>query len=118
MGRGKQRAQKIYKRAPLSRSQKGVKVGKVFLSLCLVVSSSAAHGFAYQLKMNTLRTAQATWLPIKSLHPLLGVSLYAPWRKGLAEDMDYHDQSRPGNDLQTASLRPRTMEKGLDESVS
>ncbi len=32
---------KIHKRAPLSRLQKGVKVGKVFLSLCFVVSSSA-----------------------------------------------------------------------------
>ncbi len=31
--------------------------------------------------------------------------------------MGYHDQGRPGTDLRTASLRPRTMEKGLGESV-
>ncbi len=37
------------------------------------------------------------------------------WRP--AEDMGYHDQGRPGTDLRTASLRPRTMEKGLGESV-
>ncbi len=38
------------------------------------------------------------------------------WRSR-AEDMGYHDQGRPGTDLWTASLRPRTMEKGLGESV-
>ncbi len=39
------------------------------------------------------------------------------WRPG--EDMGYHDQGRPGTDLRTASLRlPRTMEKGLGESLS
>ncbi len=32
------------------------------------------------------------------------------WRP--AEDMGYHDQGRPGT-----ALRPRTMEKGLGESV-
>ncbi len=31
--------------------------------------------------------------------------------------MGYHDQGRPGTDLRTASLRPRTMETGLGESV-
>ncbi len=30
-----------------------------------------------------------------------------------AKDMGYHDQGRPGTDLWTARLRPRTMEKGL-----
>ncbi len=38
------------------------------------------------------------------------------WRRragGPAEDMGYHDQGRPGTDLRTASLRPRTMETGL-----
>ncbi len=33
------------------------------------------------------------------------------WR--LVEDMGYHNQGRPGADLQTAGLRPRTMETGL-----
>ncbi len=37
------------------------------------------------------------------------------WRP--AEDMGYHDQGRPGTDLRAASLRPRTIEKGLGESV-
>ncbi len=37
------------------------------------------------------------------------------WRT--AEDMGNHDQGRPGTDLRTASLRPRTMETGLGESV-
>ncbi len=32
--------------------------------------------------------------------------------------MGYHDQGRPGTDLRTASLRTRTMETGLGESVS
>ncbi len=39
----------------------------------------------------------------------------ASWRP--AEDMDNHDQGRPGTALWTANLRPRTMEKGLGESV-
>ncbi len=38
------------------------------------------------------------------------------WRRR-AEDMGYHDHGRPGTDLRTASLRPRTMEKGLGKSV-
>ncbi len=38
-------------------------------------------------------------------------------RRRRAEDMGYHDQGRPGTDLRTASLRPRTMEKGLGESL-
>ncbi len=37
------------------------------------------------------------------------------WRP--AEDMGHHDQVLPGTDLRTASLRPRTMEKGLGKSV-
>ncbi len=37
------------------------------------------------------------------------------WRP--AEDMSFHDHCRPGTDLRTTSLRPRTMEKGLGESV-
>ncbi len=37
----------------------------------------------------------------------------AGWRS--AEDMGNHDQGQPGTDLRTASLRPRTMEKGLGE---
>ncbi len=36
---------------------------------------------------------------------------------GFAEDMGNHDQGRPVTALRTASLRPRTMEKGLGESV-
>ncbi len=32
--------------------------------------------------------------------------------------MGYHDQGRPGTDLRTASLRPRTMKKGLGEVSS
>ncbi len=35
----------------------------------------------------------------------------------LAEDVGNHDQGRPGTPFRTASLRPRTMEKGLGESV-
>ncbi len=31
--------------------------------------------------------------------------------------MGYHDQGRPGTDLRTASLLPRTMEKGLGDVV-
>ncbi len=34
-----------------------------------------------------------------------------------AEDVGKHDQDRPGTLLRTASLRPRTMEKGLGESL-
>ncbi len=34
-----------------------------------------------------------------------------------AEDVGNHDQGRPGTPLRAASLRPRMMEKGLDESV-
>ncbi len=37
------------------------------------------------------------------------------WR--FAEGMGNHDQGRPVTALRTASLRPRTMEKGLGESV-
>ncbi len=40
------------------------------------------------------------------------------WRRragGRAEDMGNHDQGQPGTDLRTASLRPRTKEKGLGE---
>ncbi len=37
------------------------------------------------------------------------------WRP--AEDMGYQDQGRPGTDLRTENLWPRTMEKGLGESV-
>ncbi len=33
------------------------------------------------------------------------------------EDVGNHGQGRPGTDLRTASLRPRTMEKGLGESL-
>ncbi len=42
------------------------------------------------------------------------------WRRRVGrpdEYMGYHDQGRPETDLRTASLRPRTMEKGLVESV-
>ncbi len=34
-----------------------------------------------------------------------------------AEDVGNNDQDRPGTDLRSASLRPRTMEKRLGESV-
>ncbi len=34
-----------------------------------------------------------------------------------AEGMGNHDQGRPGTALQASSLRPRTMEKGLGESL-
>ncbi len=37
------------------------------------------------------------------------------WRP--VEDVGNHGQGRPGTDLRTASLRPRTMEKGLGESL-
>ncbi len=43
--------------------------------------------------------------------------LLLPTPPRTAEDMGYHDQGRPGTDLRAASLRPRTMEKGLGESV-
>ncbi len=34
-----------------------------------------------------------------------------------AEDVGNHDQGRPGTDLRTASLRPRTTEKGRSECL-
>ncbi len=34
-----------------------------------------------------------------------------------AEDVGNNDQDRPGTDLRTASLRPRTTEKGRSESL-
>ncbi len=45
----------------------------------------------------------------------LRLTLEANWRP--AEDMGNHDQSRPGNPPRNASLRLRTMEKGLDEYI-
>ncbi len=36
---------------------------------------------------------------------------------GPAEDVGNHDRGRPGTPVRTASLRPRTMEKGLGENL-
>ncbi len=47
---------------------------------------------------------------------LLLPTLPRTWRRR-SEDVGNHDQGRPGTAFQTESLRPRTVEKGLGESL-